>query len=65
MTDFILVKLEEKPRDPIILGRPFLTTAGAIINVRKGEIDFHLSDLVMNFDLDNMVKRPKIDDQSF
>ncbi|KAL1213159.1 hypothetical protein V5N11_002913 [Cardamine amara subsp. amara] len=56
LTDFIVLKLEEEPRDPIILGRPFLATAGAIINVHKWITNLHLSDLVMRFDLDKMTK---------
>ncbi|XP_013658724.1 uncharacterized protein LOC106363547 [Brassica napus] len=41
-TDFVVLEVEEEPRDPLILGRPFLCTAGAIIDVRQGRIDLHL-----------------------
>lgn len=36
-TDFVVLKYRHEPRDPLILGRPFLATAGAIINVKEGE----------------------------
>ncbi|XP_010463492.1 PREDICTED: uncharacterized protein LOC104744178 [Camelina sativa] len=35
-TDFVVLKYEEEPKDPLILGRSFLATAGAIIDVKKG-----------------------------
>ena len=41
-TDFVVLEVDEQPRDPLILGRPFLCTAGAIIDVRQGRIDLHL-----------------------
>ncbi|XP_056856695.1 uncharacterized protein LOC130506091, partial [Raphanus sativus] len=41
-TDFVVLEMDEEARDPLILGRPFLATAGAIINVKEGKIDLHL-----------------------
>ena len=35
-TDFVVLEVDEEPRDPLIMGRPFLCMAGAIIDVRKG-----------------------------
>ncbi|XP_024009244.1 uncharacterized protein LOC112084356 [Eutrema salsugineum] len=32
-TNFIVLEVDEEPMDPLILGRPFLATAGAIIDV--------------------------------
>ncbi|KAF8109270.1 hypothetical protein N665_0099s0021 [Sinapis alba] len=37
--DFVVLELEDEPKDPLILGRPFLCTAGAIIDVKNGMID--------------------------
>ncbi|XP_042472428.1 uncharacterized protein LOC122055103 [Zingiber officinale] len=34
-TYFVILDMEEDPKIPIILGRPFLATAGAIIDVKK------------------------------
>ncbi|KAG7585645.1 hypothetical protein ISN45_Aa02g009890 [Arabidopsis thaliana x Arabidopsis arenosa] len=31
-TDFIVLEMDEEPKDPLILGRPFLATAGAVID---------------------------------
>jgi len=38
--DFFVVDMEESPHMPIILGRPFLVTAGAKINVQAGTLSF-------------------------
>ncbi|KAJ9177086.1 hypothetical protein P3X46_012338 [Hevea brasiliensis] len=36
LVDFIVLEMEEDVQIPIILGRPFLATAGAIIDVKNG-----------------------------
>ncbi|XP_058008201.1 uncharacterized protein LOC110665340 [Hevea brasiliensis] len=36
--DFIVLEIKEDVRTPIILGRPFLTTAGANIDVKNGKL---------------------------
>ncbi|KAF8093380.1 hypothetical protein N665_0383s0012 [Sinapis alba] len=36
--DFVVLKYEREPRNPIILGRPFLVIARAITDVRGGRI---------------------------
>lgn len=34
-TDIVVLEMDEEPKDPLILGRPFLATTGAVIDVRK------------------------------
>jgi len=38
--DFFVVDMDESPSMPIILGRPFLATVGAEINVQAGTLSF-------------------------
>ena len=38
--DFIVLDIDCNPSCPIILGRPFLRTIGAIINMKEGNIRF-------------------------
>ena len=38
--DFIVVYIDCNPTCPIILGRPFLRTIGAIIDMKEGNIIF-------------------------
>ncbi|KAG7529622.1 hypothetical protein ISN44_Un131g000100 [Arabidopsis suecica] len=41
-TDFVVLEMDKESKDPLILGRPFLTSVGAVINVRYGKIDLNL-----------------------
>ena len=38
--DFVILEMEEDMRTPIILGRPFLATAGCRIDVKNGKLSF-------------------------
>ncbi|WZZ71975.1 hypothetical protein YC2023_083345 [Brassica napus] len=65
-TDFVLLEMGEEAQDPLILGRPFLTTAGAIVNVRQGKIDIHLGQgNILHFDINEVMKKPTIQNQVF
>ncbi|XP_016199901.1 uncharacterized protein LOC107640910 [Arachis ipaensis] len=48
--DFVILDTEEEGNNSIILGRPFLATARAIIDVEKGEMIFmvHNEQMVIN-----------------
>ncbi|XP_013632947.1 PREDICTED: uncharacterized protein LOC106338536 [Brassica oleracea var. oleracea] len=63
--DFVVLELEEESKDPLILGRPFLCTVRAIIDVRQGKIDLYLGDRVMQFEMDELLKKPMLDEQTF
>jgi len=41
--DFVVLDMEISKETPLILGRPFLSTAGAHIDVGAGEICFHIN----------------------
>jgi hypothetical protein len=41
--DFVVLEIREREKLPLILGRPFLKTVGAIIDVGKGEIKFNIN----------------------
>ena len=47
--DFYVVDMEESPHMPIILGRPFLATAGAEINVQAGTLSFCICGVRVDF----------------
>ncbi|XP_016173229.1 uncharacterized protein LOC107615701 [Arachis ipaensis] len=42
--DFVILDLDEEGSDSIILGRPFLATARAIIDVEQGELTLRMHD---------------------
>ncbi|XP_013634434.1 PREDICTED: uncharacterized protein LOC106340115 [Brassica oleracea var. oleracea] len=63
---FVVLEMGEEAQDPLILGRPFLATAGAIVNVRQGKIDLHLGQgNILHFDINEVMKRPTIQNQVF
>jgi hypothetical protein len=41
--DFVVLEMGEREKPPLILGRPFLKTMGATIDVGKGEIIFDIN----------------------
>jgi hypothetical protein len=41
--DFVVLNMGEREKPPLIFGRPFLKTVGAIIDVVKGEIMFDIN----------------------
>jgi hypothetical protein len=41
--NFVVLEMGEREKPPLILGRPFLKTVGATIDVGKGEINFDIN----------------------
>ena len=64
-THFVVLPYEKEPKDPLILGRSFLHTAGAIIDVQQGRIGLNVGDLTMQFDMNTLVKKPIIEGKTF
>ncbi|KAF8075364.1 hypothetical protein N665_1100s0003 [Sinapis alba] len=65
-TGFVVLEMDEEPKDPLILGRPFLATAGAIVNVRDDKIDLNLGKRnTLHFDVKEVMKKPTIQGQIF
>ncbi|KAL1208243.1 hypothetical protein V5N11_034959 [Cardamine amara subsp. amara] len=65
LTDFVVLNYETEPKDPLILGIPFLATTGAMIDCIGAKIGLNVGDLVMNFDMNKLVQRPTIDGQTY
>ena len=43
LTDFVILEMPEDNNMSIILGRPFLNTAGAVIDCNKSKVTFHIN----------------------
>ncbi|XP_021724269.1 uncharacterized protein LOC110691621 [Chenopodium quinoa] len=52
--DFIVLKIEENDHIPIILGRPFLATSGALVDVKGGQITLRVGNKKGSFELKPM-----------
>ncbi|KAJ9162814.1 hypothetical protein P3X46_022558 [Hevea brasiliensis] len=58
--DFIVLEMEEDVRTPIILGRPFLATAGANIDVKNGKLKLIVGEEEIEFNLFQHSKEPAV-----
>ena len=51
--DFYVLDMDNAFKPPLILGRPFLVTGGALIDVSQGKLTFQVGDGTHNFDVFN------------
>ncbi|GKC64223.1 reverse transcriptase domain-containing protein [Tanacetum coccineum] len=58
-TDFVVVDFEADPRVPLILGRSFLRTIHALINVYEGELILRDGNEQITFHVDGTSKHPQ------
>ncbi|XP_058785071.1 uncharacterized protein LOC131659980 [Vicia villosa] len=64
-TDFIIMDIKEDDNTPIILGRPFLATAGAIIDIKKGKLTFEVGEEKVEFILTQFLQALAIEDTCY
>ncbi|KAJ8755138.1 hypothetical protein K2173_018936 [Erythroxylum novogranatense] len=60
--DFVILEMEEDTRTPIILGRPFLATAGCQIDMKNGKLSFEIGEDCVQFDISKATKFPSLSD---
>ena len=58
LANFIVLDMVEDKEIPIILGRPFLATGKAMIDVHKGELKLRVQDDEVRFSVFNVVRHP-------
>ncbi|GJU84576.1 reverse transcriptase domain-containing protein [Tanacetum coccineum] len=63
-TDFVVVDFEADPRVPLILGRSFLRTGRALINVYGEEITLRVDNEAITFNLDQTTRYSSTNDKS-
>ena len=61
LVDFIVIKMEEDTQVPLLLGRPFLATGAALIDVQKGELTLRVGDEAVQFNLNKSLTQPDVD----
>ncbi|GJT16254.1 reverse transcriptase domain-containing protein [Tanacetum coccineum] len=54
--DFVILKMEEDSKVPLILGRPFLHTADAVIRVKQKQLNLGVGTERMIFHIDSAMK---------
>ena len=62
---FIVLDMEEDKEIPIILGRPFLATSRAMIDVQWGELKLRVQDDKVKFNVLEVVRHPAKSDTCF
>ena len=59
--DFVIMKMEEDTQVPLLLGRPFLGTGVALIDVQKGELTLRVGNEAVHFNLSRSLEHPDVD----
>ena len=62
--DFVIMKMEEDTQVPLLLGRPFLATEAALIDVQKGELTLRVGNESVHLNLNWSLKHPDVDAES-
>ena len=62
--DFVIMKMEEDSQVPLLLGRPFLATGAALIDVQKGELTLRVGNEAMHFNFNRSLEHPNVDAES-
>ncbi|GKD16999.1 reverse transcriptase domain-containing protein [Tanacetum coccineum] len=63
-TDFVILKMEENSKVPLILGRPFLYTADAVIRVKQKQLNLGVGTEQMIFNIDSTMKHSYSNDDT-
>ncbi|KAL1223404.1 hypothetical protein V5N11_003467 [Cardamine amara subsp. amara] len=65
-TDFIIMKMDEEPKDPLILGRPFLASSQVVIDAKTGEIILRATNgLVVRFNTSSRLESSTFEGQLY
>ena len=61
LVDFVVMKMEEDNQVPLLLGRPFLATGAALIDVQKGELTLRVRNEAVHFNLNKSLTQSDVD----
>ena len=59
--DFVIMQMEEDTQVPLLLGRPFLATRAALIDVQKGELTLRVGNEAVHFNINRSLEHPVVD----
>ncbi|GJV96675.1 reverse transcriptase domain-containing protein [Tanacetum coccineum] len=62
--DFVILEMEEDGKVPIIVGRPFLHTADAVIRVKQKQLNLGVGTERMTFHMDSVMKHSYFNDDT-
>ena len=58
------MKMEEDTQVPLLLGRPFLATGAALIDVQKGELTLRVGNEAVHFNLNKILTQSDVDEEN-
>ena len=61
LVDFVVIDIEEDKKIPLLLGRPFLATGVALIDVKKGELTLQVGIKEVHFSLNQCLKQHDVE----
>ena len=59
--DFVIMQMEEYTQVPLLLGRPFLATGAALIDVQKGELTLKVGNEAVQFIINRSMEHPNVE----
>ena len=62
--DFVIMQMEEDTQVPLLLGRPFLATGAALIDVQKGELTLRVGNEAVHFNINRSLEYPNVEEDS-
>ncbi|GJT07825.1 reverse transcriptase domain-containing protein [Tanacetum coccineum] len=62
--DFVILKIEEDSKVPLVLGRPFIHTADAVIRVKQKQLNLRVGSERMVFSIDSAMKHSYSNDDT-
>jgi hypothetical protein len=61
--DFVVLEMEEDVKVPLILGRPFLATVRAVVDVSSGKLTLKLGEEELTFDTRKVMRHPSEEEE--
>ena len=62
--DFVIMQMEEDTQVPLFLGRHFLATGAALIEVQKGELTLKVGNEAVHFNINRSLEHPDVEANS-
>ena len=63
--DFVVLEMDEDKEVPIILGRPFLATSNAVIDVKQGNVTLKFDGDRLTFNIFRSMRYPREDPECY
>ena len=65
LVDLVVINIKEDKQVPLLLGRPFLATGVALIDIKKGELTLRVGDEAIHFNMNQSLKQPEFNNVDY